>query len=32
MTHMLDQRSLMLEGITLAKVVELVVQVLVDLA
>ena len=32
MTHMFDQCSLMLEGVTLAQVVELVVQVLVDLA
>lgn len=32
MTHMLDQSSLVLEGVTLAQVVELVVQVFVDLA
>lgn len=32
MTHMLNQCSLVLESVTLAQVVELVVQVLVDLA
>lgn len=32
MTHVLHQCSLMLEGITFAQMVELVVQVLVDLA
>lgn len=32
MTHMLNQCSLVLEGVTLAQMVELVVQVLVDLA
>lgn len=32
MTHVLDQRSLVLEGVTLAQVVKLVVQVLVDFA
>ena len=31
-TYVLNQSSLVLEGITLAQVVELVVQVLVDLA
>ena len=31
-THMLNQRSLVLEGVTLAEVVEFVVKVLVDLA
>lgn len=32
MTHMLHQCSLMLEGITFAQMIELVIQVLVDLA
>ena len=32
MTHMFDQCSLMFESVTLAKVVELVIQMLVDLA
>ena len=31
-TYMLDERTLMLEGVTLAEVVELVVEVFVDLA
>lgn len=31
-THMLNQRTLVLECVTLAQVVELVVEVLVDLA
>ena len=31
-THVLNQRSLVLEGVTLAQVVELMVEVLVDLA
>lgn len=32
MTHMLNQCPLVLEGITLAQMVELMIQVLVDLA
>lgn len=32
MTYVLDERTLVLEGVTLAQVVKLVVQVLVDLA
>ena len=32
MTHMLDQCSLVLEGVTFAQVVELVVQMLINLA
>jgi hypothetical protein len=32
MTYVLDEGTLVLEGVTLAQVVELVVQVLVDLA
>ena len=31
-TYVLDKRPLVLEGVTLAEVVELVVEVLVDLA
>jgi hypothetical protein len=31
-TYMLDERTLVLEGVTLGKMVELVVQMLVDLA
>jgi len=31
-TYVLDERTLVLEGVTLAQVVELVVEVLVDLA
>lgn len=32
MTHMLHQCSLMLESITLAQMIELVIEVLIDLA
>ena len=32
MTHMLDQRSFVFKGVTFAEMVELVVEVLVDLA